>query len=141
MGAAQRIFVGWNAPFLRPAVERWLALVLERGLDSSKCLVVLPGRRAARRVEELIAELAPPSLAPPRVVTDGALAAAVAREPLALASPLERALLWRATMRELPATEREALWSAAAIEPAPAVLGDVCARTLEQLWAEDVDAH
>ena len=49
MGECEREFLGWERPFLDHAAERWLARV-ERGLDPARCVLVLPGRRAARRL-------------------------------------------------------------------------------------------
>ncbi|NUP97787.1 MAG: hypothetical protein HUU28_16630, partial [Planctomycetaceae bacterium] len=69
--AARRLFLGWEKPFLSLVIPAWIEFVEGRGLDAGQCVIVLPGRRAARRVEERIAELAPPHWSPPRVVAEG----------------------------------------------------------------------
>jgi len=91
----ERLFLGWDRPFLDLAAPRWIELVRERELDPARCVVVLPGRRAARRFEERLSELAPPEWAPPRVVSEGELAGVLRRERRRSASEWQRALGWR----------------------------------------------
>jgi RecB family exonuclease len=139
-GNAELVFLGWDRPFLRGAVEAWLELVARRGLDPSRGVLVLPGRRAARRVEELVAELAPPELAPPLVVTEAGLAGALAPEPLALAGPWDRSLAWRRAVEETPSEELAALWPAGGDELPVGALARTCARAFDSLAAEGLDA-
>lgn len=131
-----RIFVGWDRPFLEPAVRAWLELVRERDLDTSRALIVLPGKRAVRRTQELIAELAPPSLAPPRVIPDTQLASALCSQRLALANPFERTLAWREALGKLTPRQRAALWAGDPSGSMPAALAKECARTFAELWAD-----
>jgi RecB family exonuclease len=147
MGATcRREFLGWDAPFLPRAVRRFLELAAERAFDPERCVVVLPGRRAARQFEERLAEAAPCDLAPPRIVTEGALASAVADRELPLAPQAARTLAWIDALRSIP---RERLTRAVAV-PADlerASLGEWLAMVravdgaLSELGAEGLDFH
>ncbi|WAC18968.1 PD-(D/E)XK nuclease family protein [Luteolibacter sp. SL250] len=63
-----RVFLGWDEPFLRPLVS-WL---LERKHDLVGMLVVVPTAQSGRRLREMLAE-AGGSILAPRVSTPGAL--------------------------------------------------------------------
>src|SRR5437879_3992971 len=73
----QREFLGWDRPALSEAVLR-IAARYRHGpdLDLGKVVVVVPGQRAGRRLQELLAYLAEDEklrLTPPEVVTEGRL--------------------------------------------------------------------
>jgi ATP-dependent helicase/nuclease subunit B len=133
------IFLGWERPFLAAAAERWIEFVAKRGLDPARCVLVLPGRRAARRLEERIAQLAPPAWPPPRVVSEGDLARVLSKERVRLASEWQRALAWREVLGAASAQEREALWSGGERQGV-AGLASLCARTFSELAREGLDA-
>ena len=136
--ATRRIFLGWEQPFLELALPAWLDFVEKQGLDSGSCVLVLPGRRAARRVEERIAELAPPAWAPPRVVSEGELAQALRKRRARLASGWERALSWREALEGADESVRRDLWGAELVGSAG--LARLCARTFRELAAEGIAA-
>lgn len=135
----ERIFLGWERPFLALAAERWIAHVRERGLDPARCVLALPGRRAARRLEERIAALAPADWAPPRVVSEGELARVLSTERVRPASEWQRALAWREVLGAASSDERDALWSGGR-RHGVAGLANLCARTFAELAREGVDA-
>jgi hypothetical protein len=132
-------FLGWERPFLAAAAERWIEFVRERDLDPARCVLVLPGRRAARRLEERIAQLAPPAWPPPRVVSEGDLARVLSKERVRLASEWQCALAWREVLGAASAQERETLWSGGERHPV-AGLANLCARTFSELAREGLDA-
>jgi RecB family exonuclease len=136
--AARRKFLGWEKPFLQLAIPAWIEFVETNGIDAGSCVIVLPGRRAARRVEERIAELAPASWAPPRVVAEGELAQALRKRRARLASGWERALSWREALENVGESVRKDLWGAESVGSAG--LARLCARTFRELAAEGVAA-
>ena len=113
----ERVFLGWDAPFL-PRAADWLVERYRRGgsLDMGEVVLVLPGRRAARRLEELLAERAGPAWVPPRLTTEAGLASALASHPLAIANATELAQAWTRAVGELP---QEALDRLAPAAPRP----------------------
>ncbi len=135
----ERTFLGWERPFLAAAAERWIEFVRDSELDPSRCVLVLPGRRAARRLEERIAQLAPPAWPPPRVVSEGDLARVLSKERVRLASEWQRALAWREVLGAASAQERETLWSGGE-RHGVAGLANLCARTFSELAREGLDA-
>ncbi len=96
----ERRFLSWDGSFLPRAADE-IARALARDPRPVE-IAVLPGRRAARRLEELLAERLDPGRLPPRLVTEGGLAAALAERPLALASRLARELAWAGALGDLP---------------------------------------
>jgi hypothetical protein len=138
MGEIAREFLGFERPFLAHVAERWCA-ALAPDADPSRTVFVLPGGRAVRELEARLAARLDLRKAPPRVVTEGALAQALARETLRLATPFESELAWRAAFAELSAAERAVLWSGADAKgreralarTAPRVFAELCAHALE----------
>ncbi|MCK6446903.1 MAG: PD-(D/E)XK nuclease family protein [Planctomycetes bacterium] len=109
MATIERIFLGFERPFLDHVAERWCA-ALGPADDPSRTLFVLPGARAARELEARLARRLDLSRPPPRVITEGRLAEALSRVTLRLASPLERTLAWRDVLADLAPSERNVLW-------------------------------
>lgn len=100
----ERRFLGWDAPALPRAAE-----LLAREL-APEDLVVLPGRAAARRLEELLAALRPDAAAPARLVTEGALAAALCTVPPVPAPRLALEVAWARALRDGPEDDAVALF-------------------------------
>ncbi len=99
-----REFLGWERPLLESAVE-WLARKYAgRGeLDLSGVIVVSPGRRAGRRLLELMvlrAESDHQRLTPPRIETLGKLPEELYPLQRPLASDLVQQLTWAKVLRE-----------------------------------------
>lgn len=107
--AIGRHFIGWDEPAL-PQVAQYLigrcASVDE--LDLSGVILVFPARRAARRMLELLVELASdryPDFVPPRMVTVGQLPELLYPQQKKLADELTRLLVWRRAVSLVPAHE------------------------------------
>ncbi len=97
-------FLGWKRPLLESAAE-WLAQKYAgRGeFDLSRVIVVVPGRRAGRRLLEwlvLRAERDGQRLTPPRIETLGALPEELYPLQRPLASDLVQQLTWAKVLRE-----------------------------------------
>lgn len=139
MGASvERIFLGWERPFLELAAPRWIDFVRERGLDPARCVLVLPARRAARRLEERLAQLTPGDWPPPRVISEGELAAALRVERVNRASEWQRALAWREALEVCTRDELDALWRGVGASEITG-LARVCARAFDELAREGLD--
>jgi hypothetical protein len=94
--AVERVFLGWTEPCL-PQVARWLwdRYPSDGRWDLQNVVVVTPGRRASRRLLELLAEQARSCiLVPPRLVTTGELPDLL-YSPMAPVADTLRALLAR----------------------------------------------
>ena len=105
MMSIAREFLGWERPLLESALE-WLAQKFSgRGeLDLSGVIVVVPGRRAGRRLLELLvmwAEREGQRLTPPRIETLGELPEQLYPLQRPLASDLVQQLTWAKVLREL----------------------------------------
>jgi len=113
----ERHFIDW----LRPALDGAAELLVERGrrrpsdaADLSDVVIVLPGARAGRRLQELLLERSEATgspLRPPRFVTTGALPELLVPLSGAPAPDLLMHRLWAEAMRSLPAGSRETLLS------------------------------
>ena len=103
----ERVFLGWDAPALPRAAERlWVrfgpdfrdAEGLEAGAEPREVLVAVPGRRAGRRLEELLVERAEAAGAadwrPPRIEAVGEATDALVRFRQPRAGSLVRELTW-----------------------------------------------
>lgn len=122
MSSVERFFLGWESAFL----ERVATSLLEGwGRDQSEVLVVVPGRRARRRLLALWVEEAGASrsreseaLVPPMIVTPGAVAPALCRSTLPVASGVQRLLAWEKALEAsagvmgAPSFEKTAAFSA-----------------------------
>ena len=119
--ADSRIFLGWDAagwraalsgaltdgqPAPRSSLDAAAAWLLHRfGPDLSGVVVAVPGKRAGRRLEELLAERAAAdprarALWPPEIVTAGALTDRLLQLERPPASRLLRTLTWGQALRE-----------------------------------------
>ena len=91
MSGFERVFLGWNSAFL----PKCAAHLLQRyGPDLSQVQITLPGRRAGRRLKELLLEQAPASWAPPQTTTLGQLSDHLTTQTLPCAPELLRDLTW-----------------------------------------------
>lgn len=102
MGHVERVFLGADRPALHAAVD-WLMHESGGGaLDLGELLIAVPGGRAKRRLEELLAQRAQgQALVPPMIVTLGGLAdrlLAETTEPAA--GRLVSVLVWASVLRE-----------------------------------------
>ena len=102
----RREFLGWERPALVEAARRLAARYREgSALDLGGVIVVVPGQRAGRRLEELLAFLAEEQnlrLTPPRVVTEGRLPEMLYTPKLPFATDVSQALAWAQALRDLP---------------------------------------
>lgn len=138
----RREFLGWKDPFL-PALVRWLEAAYRDGetLDLSGVVVALPGRRAGRRLLELLAETNG-IVSPPRFVTAGNLPEALYEDETPAAEPALSRLAWVRSLQDLDADERAAVFGLA---PDPndtagwADLADQVASLHETLSADHLD--
>lgn len=144
--AIRRVFLGWGRPCLHLAVdwlERQRTPVGGGGLrDLSELVVVTPGRRAGRRLLELLVERAEPSgLLPPRLVTVGQLPELLYTPDQPVVGGLEAKLLQMeclrgvgpdvlgAIMKEVPGARQWGRWMAVADQWA-AVVEDLAGQRL-----------
>ncbi len=103
-------YLGWDRPVLPAAAERLLRAGGQAGgaegeLDLSGHLVVVPGSRAGRRLQELLLEGAEAlglPLRPPEVVTAGALPERLHRPERPAPPPLAARLAWAGSLKTLP---------------------------------------
>jgi ATP-dependent helicase/nuclease subunit B len=106
----RREFLGWERPALAEAAAR-LAARYRKGhvLDLGRVIVVVPGQRAGRRLQELLAFLAEDEkllLTPPQVVTEGKLPEMLYTPKLPFANDVVQDLAWAQALRDLPEPER-----------------------------------
>ena len=100
-----RVFLGWDRPLLVTAAE-WLARRYGSAdeLNLGGVVVVVPGRRAGRRLLELLvlrAESSSRRLTPPRIETLGALPETLYPLQRPLANDLVQQLTWAKALREI----------------------------------------
>jgi hypothetical protein len=103
----RREFVGWDQP-ASPVAARRLADRGRRGrtLDLGRVIVVVPGQRAGRRLQELLAFHAEDEglrLTPPEVLTEGQLPEKLYTPRRPFADDLTQDLAWARALRDLPA--------------------------------------
>ncbi|MGE4195698.1 MAG: PD-(D/E)XK nuclease family protein [Phycisphaerales bacterium] len=119
MGRLKRTFLGWDRPLLALLRDHLLHHYVAQPcshfapgvVDLSSCVVVLPGRRAGRRLIELLLGSCPGGgLLPPRITTPENLWSVVGGSvALRAASSTDEHLAWIAALRELPESSRAAL--------------------------------
>lgn len=97
------VFLGWDSPFL-PAVARSLLERTDRSnADLSGFLVIVPGRRAGRRLTELLIEQSQDTKGfyPPRIETLGRLPECLYRPKLPFADQSTQILAWIHALQSL----------------------------------------
>ena len=107
--AIERHFPGWEQPALPLAadylIQRYAAA---NELDLSCVILVFPGRRAARRMLELLVERADgkyPALIPPRMVTFRHFPELLYPQKQKLADDLTQLLVWKRAICAVPEHE------------------------------------
>jgi ATP-dependent helicase/nuclease subunit B len=95
-----RVFLHENQGAL-DATTHWL--LANRLEDLGSLAIVLPGRRAARALEERLVRQAPAGALIPALHTLGSLTDAMVQLSLPTATPLVRTLAWTRALQELPA--------------------------------------
>ncbi|WP_437191629.1 PD-(D/E)XK nuclease family protein [Planctomicrobium sp. SH527] len=101
--AGQRVFLGWSRPALQQAAD----LLVQRSRSARVCdlshlIAVVPGRRAGRRLLELLTEAAGGNLVPPRILTQGRLPEELYPPQRPFASDLVQKLVWSQALRTVP---------------------------------------
>ncbi len=108
-----REFLGWEQPFLQSVARRLIEMrCCEQSSDLRDVIVVLPGSRAARMLEELVAREAAQqdlSLFPPSYITPGALPEKIYQPVQEIASAIGEVLAWNAAIRSLDAADLRTL--------------------------------
>ena len=110
--AITRHFLDWEKPALTAAAD-YLIRQYAHGdqLDMSKVILVFPGRRAARRMLELLVQRGGtkwPALIPPRMVTFTRFPEMLYPQKLQLADDLTQLLVWRKALYAIPSWEIKA---------------------------------
>ncbi|MCA9064729.1 MAG: PD-(D/E)XK nuclease family protein [Planctomycetaceae bacterium] len=104
-----RHFLDWNQPALPAAADYLIQrFATDSTLDLSRVTLVLPGRRAARRIVEILLQKAGdryPDWLPPQTVTFERLPELLYRQQLELADDLTQLLVWRQALYSIPAAE------------------------------------
>ena len=104
----EHIFMGWDTPALPLAVDQLHARYRPSAgaWDLGGVVLVVPGRRAARRALELLAERGSGSaLVPPTIVTLGQLPELLYQPHAPVADPLRALVTRAAVLRDVPADE------------------------------------
>lgn len=105
-----RKFFDWREPAL-PQVVHWLCTTRGRDgfVDLDDVLLVVPGRRAGRRFEELLLAQTNGRFAPPRIVTLGQLPEELYEPQKPFACDLTQRLAWAQALNDLPRSSVEVL--------------------------------
>lgn len=98
MNDVQRVFLGWERPVLQVAAAR---LLQDFGPSMGHVTVAVPGRRASRRLLELLAQAAPPSWVPPHLTTLMLMTREASRGELPHAGPTLQTLAWVRALQKL----------------------------------------
>ena len=93
-GCATRVFLGWDAPLLTTAAD---ALVERFGHELHEVVVALPGRRAGRRLEELLVDRG--VTRPAEITTSGQLTDRLLQLDQTVAKRSARTLAWAKVLR------------------------------------------
>ncbi|MDP7061396.1 MAG: PD-(D/E)XK nuclease family protein [Planctomycetota bacterium] len=106
MSGVRREFLGWSEPAL-PIAADWL---LEKyGADMSALTMVLPGRRAGRRLIELLVQRAPAAWSPPQMATLAEVTDMLVDYPRPRAGVYQRALCWTMALQNRDSAELKQL--------------------------------
>ena len=107
--AITRHFLDWNKPALTAAADYLINRYANSDqLDLSKVILVFPGRRASRRMLELLVQRGGskwPAMLPPRMVTFGQFPELLYPQRQKLADDLTQLLVWRKALYAVPAHE------------------------------------
>lgn len=107
-----RHFLDWNRPALPAAADYVIGrYASSTGLDLSRVIFVFPGRRAARRMLELLVQHAAdrwPDLIPPRMVTFEQFPELLYPQQRQLADDLTQLLVWKKALTSIPPQELQA---------------------------------
>jgi CRISPR/Cas system-associated exonuclease Cas4 (RecB family) len=107
----KREFLGWDQPPLEEAARRLVERYSkDNELDLGQVIVVLPGRRAGRRLQELVAFRAEDErlvLTPPQVLTEDRLPELLYTPKQPFAIDLVQDLAWAQSLRELAPERRQ----------------------------------
>ncbi|MCA9076811.1 MAG: PD-(D/E)XK nuclease family protein [Planctomycetaceae bacterium] len=103
-----RTYLDWSRPAL-PAAADWLVERYGSGglTDLSGVVVVLPGRRACRRLLEILVERTNDRVIPPQLVTEGTFPELLYEPQRPFADMLVQHLAWAEAMRQLPRPQAE----------------------------------
>lgn len=111
--ALSRVFLGWRGAFLQQVADWLLALDEAAEGDFSRLLLVVPGRRAGRRLLEIMAQRVPartPAFVPPAIVTLGNLPESLELESeLPVAGEVDELLARVAVLRAASTAQIEVL--------------------------------
>jgi hypothetical protein len=106
-----RQFLGWKQPVLRSAAEFLLAQQPKPGTaDLRQVIVVIPGRRAGRRLLEILVQEAARqklTLLPPEIITEGELPEKLYTPKLPFADQLTQDLVWARVLQAAPDEVRQ----------------------------------
>lgn len=118
--ADRRIFLDWNRPALHSAAEQLLCLApSESPFDLSQFIVVLPGRQAIRRLQELLCVASGNKCSLPRMITVGGLPEMLYTPKFPFATALTQGFAWAEALKGLRREDLEV------IIPQPPDYGDV----------------
>ena len=106
----RRVFLDWTRPALPEVVSR---LIDEYSagdeIDLSRVIVVVPGKRAGRRLRELLTDRTGGRCRPPRVITINELPELLYEPKFPFASDLVQKLAWAEALRTMGAGELQGL--------------------------------
>lgn len=107
--AIVRHFLDWNQPALTAAADYMIARFAKGdSLDMSKVILVFPGRRAGRRMLEILVQRAGskwPAMNPPRMMTFTHFPELLYPQKEQLADDLTQLLVWRKALYAVPSRE------------------------------------
>lgn len=109
MSAPERVFLGWDRPILQQAAKRLLEVF---GPSMGHVTVAVPGRRASRRLMELLTQAAPSAWIPPRLTTLTLMSRGAVQGTMPQAGPTLMALAWVTALQELSPEQLQTLATA-----------------------------
>lgn len=146
MTVMKRFYLDWSQPALPQAAEHLARRFGQAdALDFGSLIVAVPGRRAGRRLLELLVELAERRnvpIIPPRTVTLGELPELLYRAQKTFASHFVQQLAWVKAIREAGDKVRRLIAPTASQEASLTEwlsLGDLLGRVHRELAADDQD--
>jgi len=136
VSGVHREFLGWSEPALPQAAD-WL--LKQYGADLAAVTVVLPGRRAGRRLMELLVQRAPAAWCPPNLATLAEVSDMLVAYPRPRVGAYQRILCWTLALQTCSHAELLCLLSTPPAEndwPAWWKLADLIDRLHVELAAE-----